>query len=101
METSITVFKPFAQNFAQNFVEQVQAFNQPYVTKEVVHSFKASQSYSKKEWLRDTLEETQLKYRIWTDLHNIFGLNFFKRHSDSNANYIKHLTYQIELQQYN
>ncbi len=95
METSFIIAKPFSQRL----VEQVQAFYQPYVTVENRHSFKEIEGYSKAEWLRDTLEETQLKNRMWTDLHSIFGLNFLKRRSDATASYIKHLTYQIQLQQ--
>lgn len=90
-----------AKPVAQRLVEQVQAFYQPYVTVETRHSFKESSGYSKAEWLQNTLEETQLKHRMWSDLYSIFGFNFLKRRSDATASYIKHLTYQIQLLQQN
>lgn len=89
MNTSIAI-KPVTQRFA----EEVEAFFQPYVTKDVRDSFVDKESYPKADQLRDAIEEAKLKQRLWDNLHALTGLEIFKRKSEATAHYMAHLNCQ-------
>lgn len=91
--TAVT-FKPFSVRFS----EQVREFFQPYITEE----FKAAQRRERDlplENLRDILEETKLKQRLWNDLYALLRWNLFKTYSESSANEVRRLTEQLNAHQ--